>query len=87
MSQSAATAVWLAGIPENEVVGVEHGGCYWLRMARRLSSANMTSQEYPRAVVAKVGGGLWDWMEVTVAFKQNMWLSHLVTSVIQRERH
>ena len=60
VSQSAATAVWLAGTPENEVVGVGHSGCYWLRIARGLSSANMMSREYPRAVVTKMGGRLWD---------------------------
>ena len=43
VSQGGATAVWLAGTLEDEVVGVGHGGCYWLRMARRLSSADMMS--------------------------------------------
>lgn len=44
VSQGAATAVWLGSTQENEVVGVGHGGSYWLRMARRLSSADMMSQ-------------------------------------------
>ena len=44
VSQGAATAVWLAGTQDNEVVGVGHGGSYWLRMARRLSSADMMTQ-------------------------------------------
>ena len=44
VSQGAATAVWLAGTLEDEVVGVGHGGGYWLRMARRLSNADMMSQ-------------------------------------------
>ena len=44
VSQGAATAVWLAGTMENEVVDVGHGGGYWLRMTRRLSNADMMSQ-------------------------------------------
>ncbi len=44
VSQGAATAIWLAGTQTNEVVGVGHGGSYWLRMVRRLSSADMMSQ-------------------------------------------
>ena len=45
VSQGAATAVWLAGTSENEVVDVGHGGGYWLRMTRRLSNADMMSQD------------------------------------------
>ena len=44
VSQGAATAVWLAGTQENEVVGVGHGGDHWLRMTRRLSTADMMHQ-------------------------------------------
>lgn len=44
VSQGAATAVWLAGTQEDEVVGVGHGGGYWLRMTRRLSTADTMNQ-------------------------------------------
>ena len=44
VSQGAATAVWLAGTQEDEVVGVGHGGGYWLLMIRHLSTADMMNQ-------------------------------------------
>lgn len=44
VAQGAATAVWLVGILEIEVVGVGYGQYYWVCMARHLSSADMMIQ-------------------------------------------
>ena len=43
--QGAATAVWLAGTEDEEVVGKGCGGGYWDRMGRRVSGVDVMGKE------------------------------------------